>query len=139
MADIDYSKLSDEELEALSRNDYSKLSDSTLQMLAGEKPTAAAKPAAPTPAPVERKRLPLLPRDVRTPTDVSPGRGASGLLGIPGSLLDIATGITGIFGENAATRKLREMEQRLSEQAPVKETYEAGKFVPQIIPALGAA
>lgn len=136
MADIDYSKLSDEELEALASGDYSKLSDATLQMLAGQKP--AAKPAAPAPA--ERKsRLPELPRDVRTPTDVSPGRGASGLLGIPGSLLDIATGITGIFGENAATRKLREMEQRLSEQAPVKETYEAGKIVPQIVPALGAA
>jgi hypothetical protein len=116
--------LSDEELESL----YDEL--------AGVRP--AAKPAAPAPA--ERKsRFPELPRDVRTQTDVSPGRGASGLLGIPGSLLDIATGITGIFGENAATRQLREMEQRLSEKAPVKETYEAGKIVPQIVPALGAA
>ena len=136
MADIDYSKLSDAELEALASGDYSKLSDATLQMLAGQKP--AERPAAPAPA--ERKsRFPELPRDVRAQTDVSPGRGASGLLGIPGSLLDIATGITGIFGENAATRQLREIEQRLSEKAPVKETYEAGKIVPQIIPALGAA
>ena len=136
MADIDYSRLSDEELEALSRGDYSKLSDATLQMLAGQKP--AEKPAAPAPA--ERKsRLPELPRDVRAQTDVSPGRGASGLLGIPGGLLDIATGITGIFGENAATRKLREMEQRLSEKAPAKETYEAGKIVPQIVPAAATA
>lgn len=136
MADIDYSRLSDEELEALSRGDYSKLSDATLQMLAKQKP--AAKPAAPAPA--ERKsRLPELPRDVRAQTDVSPGRGASGLLGIPGGLLDIATGITGIFGENAATRKLREMEQRLSEKAPAKETYEAGKIVPQIVPAAATA
>jgi hypothetical protein len=116
--------LSDEELESL----YDEL--------AGARP--AAKPAAPAPA--ERKsRLPELPRDVRTQTDVSPGRGASGLLGIPGSLLDIATGITGIFGENEATRKLREMEKRLAAQAPEKKSYEFGKVVPQIIPALGAA
>ena len=136
MADIDYSKLSDAELEALASGDYSKLSDATLQMLAGQKP--AERPAAPAPA--ERKsRFPELPRDVRTPTDVSPGRGASGLLGIPGGLLDIATGITGIFGENAVTRQLREMEQRLSEKAPVKETYEAGKIVPQIVPAAATA
>ena len=135
MEDIDYSKLSDEELEALKSGDYSKLSEATLRLIAGQKPAAqpAAKPAAPAPA--ERKsRFPELPRDVRAQADVSPGRGASGLLGIPGSLLDIATGITGIFGENAVTRQLREMEQRLSEKAPVKETYEAGKIVPQIIP-----
>lgn len=139
MADIDYSKLSEEELKALASGDFPKLSDATLQILAGEKPAAAAKPAAPAPAPVDRKRLPMLPRDVRTPTDVSPGRGASGLLGIPGGLLDIATGITGIFGENAATRQLREMEQRLAAQAPEKKSYEIGKVVPQVVPALGAA
>lgn len=115
------------------------LSEEELESLYDELAGPAAKPAAPTPAPVERKRLPLLPRDVRSQTDVSPGRGISGLLGIPGGLLDIATGITGIFGETGASRELREMERRLSEKAPEKGAYEVGKVVPQVIPALGAA
>lgn len=148
MADIDYSKLSEEELKALASGDFSKLSDATLQMLAGEKPAVApapapaAKPAAPAPtpaAPADRRRFPMLPRDVRTPTDVSPGRGVSGLMGIPGGFLDIATGLTGLFGETETSRELRALEQKLAEKAPVKETYEAGKIVPQLVPALTTA
>jgi hypothetical protein len=38
---LDYSKLTDEELEAIANNDYAKLSDTTLQMLANESPPVA--------------------------------------------------------------------------------------------------
>ena len=47
MANIDYSKLSDEELEAIKSGDYSKLSEETLRMLAGEK--YVSEPVAPSP------------------------------------------------------------------------------------------
>jgi hypothetical protein len=43
---LDYSTLSDEELEAIANNDYSKLSDATLQAIAQQPP--AKEPAAPT-------------------------------------------------------------------------------------------
>jgi len=42
---LDYSKLSDEELDAIARNDYSKLSDKTLRAISND--PAARKPAAP--------------------------------------------------------------------------------------------
>lgn len=41
---LDYSKLSDEELEAIANNDYSKLSDATLQAIAQQPDTSAQKP-----------------------------------------------------------------------------------------------
>jgi hypothetical protein len=47
MAKIDYSNLSDEELEAIKSGDYSKLSEATLRMLAGEK--YVSEPVAPSP------------------------------------------------------------------------------------------
>jgi len=52
---LDYSKLSEEELEALANNDYSKLSEATLQALASQQQPqtkAPVAPVAPT-APVE--------------------------------------------------------------------------------------
>ena len=147
---IDYSKLSDEELEAIANNDYSKLSDATLAMLSGEAPKVEPLPRGPTTRGGKRTpgvplnqpsdtRFPTLPRDIRTPQDVDVRRGASGLLGIPGGFLDIATGLTGILGENAASRWLREKEQELAAQTSSKEGYEAGKIVPQIIPAAATA
>jgi hypothetical protein len=99
-----------------------------------------AKTAAPAPAAATKERFtPELPRDIRTPQDVDVRRGASGLLGLPGGLLDIATGIAGIGGENAVTRWLREKERSLAAQAPSQEGYEAGKIVPQIVPAATTA
>ena len=147
---IDYSKLSDEELEAIANNDYSKLSDATLAMLSGEAPKVEPLPRGPTTRGGKRTpgvplnqpsdtRFPTLPRDIRTPQDVDVRRGASGLLGIPGGFLDIATGLTSILGENAASRWLREKEQELAAQTSSKEGYEAGKIVPQIIPAAATA
>ena len=154
---IDYSKLSEEELEAIANNDYSKLSEATLTMLAGEStgtatttPKVEPLPRGPTTRGGKRTpgvplnqpsdtRLPTLPRDIRTPQDVDVRRGASGLLGIPGGFLDIATGLTGILGENAASRWLREKEQELAAQTSSKEGYEAGKIVPQIIPSAATA
>jgi hypothetical protein len=135
---VNFSKLSDQELEAIARGDYKSLSDETLAMLAGEAPVT--KPAAPAPAAATKERFtPELPRDIRTPQDVDVRRGASGLLGLPGGLLDIATGIAGIGGENAVTRWLREKERSLAAQAPSQEGYEAGKIVPQIVPAATTA
>ena len=154
---IDYSKLSEEELEAIANNDYSKLSEATLTMLAGEStgtatttPKVEPLPRGPTTRGGKRTpgvplnqpsdtRFPTLPRDIRTPQDVDVRRGASGLLGIPGGFLDIATGLTGILGENAASRWLREKEQELAAQTSSKEGYEAGKIVPQIIPSAATA
>jgi len=154
---IDYSKLSEEELEAIANNDYSKLSEATLTMLAGEStgtatttPKVEPLPRGPTTRGGKRTpgvplnqpsdtRLPTLPRDIRTPQDVDVRRGASGLLSIPGGFLDIATGLTSILGENAASRWLREKEKELAAQALSKEGYEAGKIVPQIIPFAATA
>jgi hypothetical protein len=114
------------------------LSDAELAALYDE--LSGVKPAAPAPAPAAKQRLtPELPRDIRTPQDVDVRRGASGLLGLPGGLLDIATGIAGIGGENAVTRWLREKERSLAAQAPSEAGYEAGKIVPQLAPALGTA
>lgn len=42
---LDYSKLSDEELEAIANNDYSKLSDATLNALSASAPATATAPA----------------------------------------------------------------------------------------------
>jgi len=57
---VDYSKLSDEELEAIASNDYSKLSDATLRAIANEptgqqQPTAASQFAAPQALPVAKQ------------------------------------------------------------------------------------
>lgn len=50
---LDYSKLSDEELEALEKGDYSKLSDATLQALASEQQPQTKAPATVPGAPAE--------------------------------------------------------------------------------------
>lgn len=126
--------LSDEELAAL----YDEISG--VKEKPAEAPPAPATAAKPTPpAPVAERRLPTLPRDVRTPQDVDVRRGVSGYLGIPGGVLDIATGVAGLAGENAVTRWLREKERALAAQAPSEAGYEAGKIVPQIVPALTTA
>ena len=49
---LDYSKLSEKELEAIANNDYSQLSDATLQQLVDEPAPAAPPEAAPEPVPV---------------------------------------------------------------------------------------
>lgn len=48
---IDYSQLSDEELDAIAAGDYSRLSDATLQKLAGQPAPAAAAPTQQPPQP----------------------------------------------------------------------------------------
>ena len=44
---LDYSKLSDDELDALAKNDYSRLSDATLKALSEETAPAPAPAAGP--------------------------------------------------------------------------------------------
>lgn len=149
---IDYSKLSDQELDAIARDDYSSLSDETLALLAGEPakqaPAVAAPQAAPIPkgptarrgprTPPEKKPL-LLPRDPRIPTDVSTGRGVSGLLGIPGGAVRMARGVAELGGETDASRKLKELEASIAARAPDKTSYQIGQIVPELLPFAAAA
>ena len=83
--------------------------DALYDQIAGEAPKVEPLPRGPTTRGGKRTpgvplnqpsdtRFPTLPRDIRTPQDVDVRRGASGLLGIPGGFLDIATGLTGILG-----------------------------------------
>lgn len=136
MADVDLSKLSDADLAAVEAGDLSKVSDEGLAIIEGKAPTA---PPAATPPAQPAGRMPLLPRDPRMPTDVDVRRGASTALGLPGSVLDIGAGLTGLVGENAISQWLREKERQLAGQAPVKESYEVGKMIPQVVPYARAA
>ena len=151
---IDLSKLSDEDFDALEKGDLTSLSDEALDMLEGrERPAAAPTPAPAAPsAPVEplrkgpqgprrypgqnkdQRRLPLLPRDVRTPTDVSPARGVSGLLGIPGGAVRMVRSVAELGGETETSRALKELEASIAARAPEKEVYEFGRVVPEILP-----
>lgn len=149
MDDIDYSKLSDEELEAIKSGDYSKLSEATLRMLAGEKP-AVSKPKAPDSKPVFTERRVMMRPDeygerFGAESESGPSikevakKGASTAFGVPGGLLDIFTGIIGLGGESKATQQLRQMEKKLAAAAPSEAGYQAGKVIPQVVPALTTA
>jgi hypothetical protein len=155
---IDLSKLSDEDLDALEKGDLTRLSDAALDMLEGREQAAAATVEPLRKGPqgprrysgqneAERKRREaeeakkplLLPRDVRTPTDVSPGRGLSGLLGIPGGAVRMARSVAELGGETETSRQLKELEASIAAKAPDKETYEAGRLVPEILPFAATA
>ncbi len=63
---LDYSKLSDEELDAIARGDYSKLSDATLQALSETptpKPTVTSDTSAPVKTPAEQKEQDIADRN----------------------------------------------------------------------------
>jgi hypothetical protein len=154
--DIDFSKLSDEDLDALSRGDVESLSDEALVLITGATP-AAAPSEAPKPepeAPATKRGFfdrPVMMRPDEygerfyTQPEAGPSlreakeKGSSAGLGITGGLLDIATGIAGLGGENAVTRWLREKERELASKAESEAGYEVGKIAPQVVPALGTA
>jgi len=153
---IDFSKLSDEELEAIANDDYSKLSEATLRMLAGESaPVTEAAPAAKAPTPPGTKpgffsrRVPMRPDEygerigagpemgpsAKEVVDVTKSAGLGAIAGLP----RMGAGITSIAGETDTSRALREMEERLRQRAPEKEVFEVAKYAPEVVPALGAA
>lgn len=79
---LDYSKLSDQELEAIANDDYSKLSDSTLQMLANE-PSGSTKSSMTTvepslAEPIATQAVAAAPRAVATTAQSLFGSPAAG-------------------------------------------------------------
>jgi hypothetical protein len=153
---IDFSKLSDEELEAIANDDYSKLSEATLRMLSGESaPVTEAAPAAKAPTPSDTKpgffsrRVQMRPDEYGERIGAGPEMGPSAKevvdvtksagLGTIAGLPRMGAGITSIAGETDTSRALREMEERLRQRAPKKEVFEVAKYAPEVVPALGAA
>jgi hypothetical protein len=159
---IDFSKLSDDELEAISRNDYSSLSDETLAFLAGEKPAAAPIPKGPS-----ARRGPRRPdAELRDPgffarkvqmrpdeygerigagPEVGPSlrevqeAGVSSALAVPGTAARITAGVSGVTGENEVSKQLRELERTIASKAPSREAYEATALGVETLPYMKAA
>jgi hypothetical protein len=159
---IDYSKLSDEELEAISNDDYSKLSDETLSMLAGQAsvaPATATKgpttrggrrtPGVPlAPLPFAERRVPMRPDEYGERFGAEPemgpsikevGRAGAGVaLGLPGGVVDIARGVSELGGESESSRMLKALEAKIASKVPDQRAYEAGKLIPEVAPYAAA-
>jgi hypothetical protein len=159
---IDYSKLSDEELEAIANDDYSKLSEATLRMLAGESaPVTEAAPAAKAPPTTAQKkpedtkpgffsrRVPMRPDEYGERIGAGPEMGpslrevkeagVSSALAVPGTAARLTSAVTGITGEGDVSGQLRELEKTIASKAPSREAYEATALGLETLPYVKAA
>jgi hypothetical protein len=159
---IDYSKLTEEELQAIANDDFSSLSEETLQMLAAESAPAPELPKGP---PARRgprgpgnelrdpgfykRKVEMRPDEYGERFGAEPEVGPSPkevvdvakstALGVVGGFPRMGAGVMGVAGETDTSRALREMEEKLRQRAPVKEAFDVAKYAPQALPATGAA